>query len=1043
MFAHLHVHSPFSFLDGAADFTELAARAAESGIGALALTDHNTLSGAVRFQKALLAKGIKPIIGAEVTLEGGYHLVLLAKDMSGYANLCRLLSEGWLETKEGANFALSVESLATYSQNLFALSGCRKGLIPSLILQNKFQEARQAAEQYINIFGRENFFLELQGNLLPREARLNKYLSQLASVLKIGTVATCNAHYARKSDFPLHDLLTCARTLTKLTDLHPERRLNAENYLKTPWEMSRLFKEHPKALANTAKIAEACSAGLQFPANIFPAFEAPGGESAPSFLRRLVYTGARERYGQVTEEIRERLEKELTIINKLGFADYFLAVWDVARFARAKGIHYAGRGSAADSAVAYCLYITNVDAIARGLLFERFLSLERGEKPDIDIDFEAEGREKVIDYIYRKYGRDRVATVCTFNTFGIRSAIRDLGKAMGFSPEELDRLAKRFPWMSSGDPAEAIERFPELKKSGIPFERYQELFKYAAKASGFPRFIGTHLGGLVISAVPLTNLTPLQYGHKGKVITQFDKDDIETLGLIKFDLLSLKTLSVLRDVSQTADLGRIPADDPDTYRLINSGETVGVFQLESPAQRSLQSRLGADKLEDLVASVALIRPGPIEGNMVEPYIARKNGLEEVFYLHPALEKILKKTYGVVLFQEQVIEIATVIAGFTPGEADQLRRVMTHARSREDMQKLGKLFVEKARRRGVEEEEAQTIFGYIMGYAGYGFCEAHAAAFAGTAYKTAYLLKHYPAQYYAALLNNQPMGFYPPETLCVEARRRGITILPLDINASQERFTATNRSIRIGLNQVKGMEAKISRAIVKARRERPFTSLHDFIFRVPVSKDIAENLVLGGAFDELHPNRKLALWELHKALKSGKKLKSRPETGPGLNLAITAPPPVQKDCPDFSPWEKFRQEHSVLGLSAQYHLLQFFRPYLRDNAYATSRDIKGLASGTRVRIAGKVIRPHRPPTKSGKTVVFLTLEDEFGLIDATVFEDKYHRYGHLIFTRGLLGLTGVVQRRGRGTSLLVEEVHELPRRARSSSTFCGSAASSKG
>ncbi|NLY55118.1 MAG: DNA polymerase III subunit alpha [Firmicutes bacterium] len=1041
MFAHLHFHSPFSFLDGTGDFAETARIAAETGIGAIALTDHNTVSGALRFQRQLKEAGIKPIIGAEVTLEEGYHLVLLAKDRLGYANLCRLLTEGWLRSANGREFALSLESLRTFNRNLIALSGCRKGKIPALILQNKFQEARQAAEEYLAIFGRENLFLELQGNLLPREARLNKYLADLAAMLKVGVVATCNVHYPRKADFPLHDLLTCVRTLTTLPELHPERRLNAENYLKTPEEMSRLFREYPRALANTALIAEACSSGIDFPRNIFPAFDTPQAESAPEFLRRLTFMGAKERYGRLTPEITARLEQELAIINQLGFADYFLAVWDVVRFARAHKIRYAGRGSAADSAVAYCLYITNVDAIERGLLFERFLSLERGEKPDIDIDFEAEGREKVIEYIYRKYGRERVATVCTFNTFGTRSAIRDLGKAMGFSLAELDRLAKRFPWFRIDDPVAAIQQYPELRNSGLPFHRYEQLLKFVAQVIGQPRFIGTHLGGVVISALPLTDLTPLQYGHQSRLITQFDKHDIEELGLIKFDLLSLKTLSVLRDVAPTCAPETIPQNDRATYEMLNTGETVGVFQLESPAQRNLQSRLGAERMEDLVASVALIRPGPIEGNMVEPYIARRQGSEPISYLHPDLERILKKTYGVVLFQEQVIEIATVIGGFTPGEADQLRRVMTHARSRAQMQNLGALFCQKATARGVSPEVAETIFSYIIGYAGYGFCEAHAAAFADTAYKTAYLLKHYPAEYFCALLNNQPMGFYAPETLCVEARRRGISILPLEINESRREFTVTPAGIRVGFKQLKGITDDTIEAILTARAKAPFTSLFDFVLRVPAAnKAITEHLVLAGAFDRLHPNRKQALWLLNQALTAGRTTTCTTNAAPALPLAMPAAAlKAPETISDFTQWEKFTQERSVLGFSADHHLLEFYREYLRNNAYATSQDIKELPTDTRVRIAGKVVRPHRPPTKSGRTVVFLTLEDEFGLVDATVFEKTYQSYGHLIFTRELLGFTGRVQRRGKAGSLLVEEAHDLPRTALDNKGPTGSAA----
>jgi error-prone DNA polymerase len=522
------------------------------------------------------------------------------------------------------------------------------------------------------------------------------------------------------------------------------------------------------------------------------------------------------------------LRHELEIIHQLGFSDYFLIVWDVAEHARSEGIRFAGRGSAADSAVAYCLGLTEVDSIRRGLLFERFLSLERAQKPDID--FDARYRDDVTQYVYKKYGADRVATVCTFNTYHARSAVRDLGKAMGFPAEEIDRLAKVLPgFFRTGSLEEALEATPALRECGLPLDPFRLLVHLCQKVAGRPRFIGTPLGGVVISGPPLTQVTPLQTAAKGVAIGPFDKNDIEELGLIKLDLLSLRTLSAVQDSLETLDrqgapldYSRIPTEDADTFERLQAGETVGVFQLESPAQRALQARLGADRFEDIVASVALIRPGPIEGNMVEPFIARRKGEAPVEYLHPALKPILEKTYGVVLYQEQVIAIATAIAGFTPGESDKLRRVMTHARSRSDMQEIGEEFVRKAVGRGTCPAVAEQVFSYIRGYAGYGFCEARAAAFGDTAYRTAYLMRHHPAAFLAAILSNQPMGYYPSDTLCLEARRRGIGILPPDLNRSGRNFQVEDGAIRVSLRQVRGMKRAALDALLLARRERSRT-----------------------------------------------------------------------------------------------------------------------------------------------------------------------------------------------------------------------------
>ncbi len=1063
MFSHLHVHSQFSFLDGASRVEDLVLKAATDGSPALAVTDHDNVSSAIPLAKAARAAGIKPIHGAEVWAASppearptradgpptGGHLTLLALNAHGYANICRLVSRAHLEN-ERLKPRLAWDALAAHNEDVIALSGCRRGEIPSLVLSGEYDRAMAVARRYRDLLGPDRFFIEVQNELLPGTTAVLHDLKELADRLGLRLVATNDVHYATKDRFPAHDLLTCVRTLTKINDVHPERRLNAENHLKAPAEMAALFTDFPEALRATEEIVERCRPAVDLDAALFPRYAVPEGTTAAAFLRQVVDQGARWRYGAITPAVRQRLEHELDIITRLGYEDYFLLVWDVARYARKEHIRFAGRGSAADSAVAYCLGITDVDSVRRGLLFERFMSLERAEKPDIDIDFDSRYRDRVTKYVYDRYGADRVAAVATFNTFQGRSAIRDLGKAMDFPPEEIDRLAKRLPWIGADEVEQAFEGLPELRQGGLlPARRYQRLFEAAKAVAGFPRHLGTHLGGLVISARPLTEVTALQEAAKGIVVCQLDKDLAEDAGLVKLDLLGLRTMGAVEEAVRSIkgsegrhpapppvpfDYDRLPLNDPEVYRLLRTGKTVGVFQLESPAQRALQARLGADSMEDIVASVAIIRPGPIKGNMVEPFIDRRRGREPVTYLHPKLKPILEKTYGVVLFQEQVIEIATAVAGFTPGEADRLRRVMSHARSRQEMQEIGRLFVEKAATKGVEAQVAETVFGYMAGYASYGFCEAHAAAFASTAYKTAYLLRYYPAPFFAGILSLQPMGYYPPNTICVEARRRGVAILPPDVNQSQEEFAveevaveevASGQGIRVSLKAVKGMSREGLDSILEARAAGAFTDLFDFCARTTVDRDIIENLIKGGAFDALEPNRRALLWLLDDALAR--------RTEGGL-LKMAGPAVHRPDVDDFTEFEKIAFEHDILGIQVRRHYLSLLRERLKAAGFVTSRSLATMARGRRVKVAGLLVRPHRPPTKSGRTVVFLSLEDEFGLADVTVFESVYQKYGQYIFCDPCppLIVWGKVERRGKGVSVTAERLahldpKDLPRR----------------
>ena len=1062
-FVHLHVHGPFSRLDAAARADALCARAASLGMAALALTDHDTLSGAVPFLQACRSQGLKALLGAEVSLVGGAHLTLLAPDASGYAVLCRLISRAHLEHPRNAP-AVSQESLAEAAPALIGLSGCRRGEIAAQILAGRYDAAAQAAARYAHMFGPGRFHLELPADRLPGNGRLIRQLSELGERLHLPTVATGNVHYAAPEQAWVADLLTCVRLRCTLDDLHPARAFNAERYLKGAAEVLAAVGD-PGALRRAAEIAEGCASPLELGGSRYPHFPVPGGVPPEVVLRRQVEAGAIRRCGgPPSAAVVARLEHELGIIGRLGFADYFLCVADVAGWAKGQGIRVSGRGSAADSAVAFVLGITDVDAAGRGHLFERFLSEERAEAPDIDLDFDARHRDRVAEYVVGRYGQDRVAAVAAHNTFGARAAVRELGRVLGFPAEELDRVSKRVPYYVEADQLrQALEVVPELRDLQLPphggagKQRLLALAEAAATVAGLPRHIATHLGGLCITPGPVTDIMPVQRSAKGVVLGQFEKRDLEALGLLKLDLLSLRTLGAVDDAVRTAgrtgapvDYAAIPDDDAATYARLRRGETVGVFQLESAAQIALQTRLGAEHMEDVIASVALIRPGPIKGNMVDPFIRRRQGRQPVTYPHPDVEDVLRRTYGVVVYQEQVIAMATAVAGFTPGEADRLRRVMSHARSPREMDAIGQLFCQRAVARGMAAEAAADIFRCLQGYASYGFPEAHAVAFGVTAYRTAYLAEHRPAAYFAGLLDNQPMGFYPVRTLVTELRRRGVRVLGPDVNASGRDWSAAASPgcLRAPLQAVAGLGAELAAAVVDERaRGGRYGSLLDLCRRVPaLPRDVLQALILAGACDRLAGpqagtgtgsearaatgtgaatgtaagtgtgtgGRRGLLWALAGVLDAAR--------AGGLHLAGAG---AAADLADFSPRELWMQEERLLGFSPRGHILELFRADLEEQGVLRTGQARSAPDGLAVTIAGVPVRPHRPPTRSGKRLVFLALEDEEGLVEVMVPEEVYLRDGAALFPAApLLAADGRVRRRGTGMSLVAERVTAL-------------------
>ena len=940
-FTHLHVHSNFSFLDGGSSVRALLDRAREVGCDSLALTDHNGLYGAVRFYDYARKIGIKPIIGVEIEVESeerradgsttpntqhpipNTHLVLLAKSLAGYSNLCKIVTRAQLSHEKG-EAAATLDIIDRHKGDLFCLSSCLKGEIPSLLSEGRIEEARAAARRYVDVFGRDHFLIEMQNHMLPGTSLLNSRLHDLASELDLRCVATNNVHYARKEDFKVQDVLVCVQTITTLDDDHPLRKRNAEYYLKTPQAMANLFRRYPKAVATTDWVMRQCNLDLGLGAYRFPDFPVPEGETAYSYLCKLCFEALDRLYRPITPQVTERLQHELKIIHDLGFPEYFLVVWDIVRHARSKGIRCSGRGSAADSLVAYCLGITIVDPIEHNLLFERFLNPERKGMPDIDIDFDAARRDEVIEYIYNRYGEDRVAMVCTVSTLRAKSSIRDLGKAMDFPPADIDRFASALPHTGGKRIREALERLPELWDGKASMRKLEVLVDICEKVDDFPRHLSVHLGGLVISKGLLTDLVPLEWATKGVIVSQFDKDDIETLGLVKMDILGLRNLSAIEDALKLIklhhgidlDIDNIPLDDEPTYELLRSMNTVGCFQVESPGMRGLLGRLQPRVFEDITAQISLFRPGPMQADMINPFIARRHGEEPVTYLHPSLEPVLRETYGVILYQEQVLAVSHALAGFTYGQADSLRRAMTTDRSQEEMEKIRETFVSGARRKGVDEKTAEEVFSRLRAFAAYGFCKAHAASFAKITYQTAYLKAHYSAEFFAGILNNEPMGFYPANVIIEEARHLGIRILGVDINRSEKKYTVEygdgvrcqvlgvgtpspggegrgegadagipvgagipagvgagfeippqrgpqeippqpDAGIRIGIEQVKGIsEAEIESIL--AARGKAFTTLHSAL-SIDISRPTMENLINCGAFDSFGVPRAKLLW----------------------------------------------------------------------------------------------------------------------------------------------------------------------------------------
>jgi error-prone DNA polymerase len=1067
-YVELRMRSAFSFLEGAAAPEELVERAAALGYPAVALGDRDGLYGAVRFYRAAKRAGLKPLVGAELSLaaqECGAsgagaaaspaRLYLLAPDRPGYRKLCRMITAAKLRAAKGAD-RITLEDLDRFGRGLLCLGGGAAS--PLARLMRRGADPRPLCRRLKSIFGAGNFFIDLQRHLDPGEERLNRRLMELAEACRV-PLAASNDVCQSGPERALLDVLSCIRLKTTLEAAGRALWANNERHLKPPAEMAALFRDLPQALAHTREIAERCAFTLENLGYRFPAYPLAPGRTAEAYLRELSWAGARRRWGgRLDGPTRLRLEHELGVIERLGLAGYFLIVWDIVRFCREQGIMVQGRGSAANSAVCYALGITAVDAIRMDLLFERFLSEERGQWPDIDLDLPAGAeRERVIQYVYRRYGARGAAMTANVITFRRRSALREVAKVLGFAPAEVERMARLNHAYEFRDRHDELARL--LQNGGVnPAEpRVAMLLELVRQTQHLPRHLGQHSGGMVIAAGALDEIVPLEPATMpGRVVIQWDKEDCADLGIIKIDLLGLGMLAVLEQAIPLVgehegvelDLAQLPHDDPGVYAMLRRADTIGVFQVESRAQMATLVRMKPRHFYDLVVEVAIIRPGPIVGGMVHPYLARRNGIESVRYDHPALEPILRRTLGVPLFQEQLLRMATAVAGFSPGEAEELRRAMGFRHSSARMEMVERRLRDGMACKGISGAVAERIIRSITSFALYGFPESHAASFALIAYASAYLKHHHPVEFFTAMLNCYPLGFYHPSTLVQDARRHAVTVLPIDVTCSAWDCTVEHLppgpaeapskhpgagtkggalprrrlALRLGLKYVRGLSAALGCRIERERARRLFASLADFAARTEPSRRELDALALSGALAALTPGRRRALWQAAVAERDPQSLLAHPQAACGQAAAPAADvasngndtlAAADDDCPldELTPLEETLVDYDATGLTAGPHLLAHLRPWLKRHAVLSAAELARAADDATVKTAGAVIVRQRPGTAKG--FFFATLEDETGISNVVVTPDCFQRWRTLLSSAPLLLVEGMLQRRSQG------------------------------
>jgi len=1059
---HLHVHTEYSLLDGAIRIKDLLKKAKEFDMPAVAITDHGNMFGVVEFYDLASKEGIKPIIGCEVYVAPksrkersiskeksptDYHLILLVMNEKGYKNLCKLVT---LSHLEGFYYhpRIDLELLKEYNEGLIALSACLKGVIPYHISIGRIDIAKEKAIELSKIFDKDRFFLEVQANMLPEQLKINQALKEIGHELSIPLVATNDCHYLDREDAEVHDILLCIQTGKTLKDEDRLKFPNDQFYFKSPSEMISDLPRFEEAISNSFYIAERCNYEMEFGRYKYPEFHVPDGVSLEELLIKKAKEGLKRRLEQkenrkgklskgLIKSYWDRLEYELDILKKMGYAGYFLIVADFIEYARRSNIPVGpGRGSAAGSLVAYALNITNIDPIEYGLLFERFLNPGRISMPDIDIDFCMKRRDDVIRYVEEKYGKENVCQIITFGSMKARAVVRDVGRALDIPLKEVDRIAKLIPPSIHITLDEAIENEPELKRLSEEDESIARLLRISKKLEGLTRHVSTHASGVVIADKPLVEYLPLYKGSKNEIMTQFPMDRIEQLGLIKFDFLGLKTLTVIRHALDLIkekrgieiDIDNISLDDPAVYQLCCDGKTTGVFQLESSGMKELMRRLQPREFRDLIALIALYRPGPLGSNMVDDFIKRKHGQVEIDYFHPSLEPILKETYGIILYQEQIMKIAQVLSGYSMSEADELRKAIAK-KKREILDQHKERFIKGAIENGADKELAEHLFDLIEKFGGYGFNKSHSTAYAMVAYQTAYLKAHYPLEFMTALLT-QDMGNQDKTIKNIaECREMGIEILPPDINESQADFTIVGEKIRFGLAAVKNVGIKAVEAIIREREKNgPFKDLVDFCRRIDnskVNKKVIEGLIQCGAFDFTGISRSRLFNGLDDILRTCNTSHSN-----HCQLFIFGEQPkneiqdIKIELPDSEEWdekEKLRREKEALGFYITGHPLEGYKEEIKRICTCEIQKIYEIEDKREIRVAGMVENIKVKRTKKGDKMANIVLEDMTGSIEVLIFPDLFSKKEGILKSDEPIIVKGIVEANETSRKLIAQDI----------------------
>ncbi|MCE3239637.1 MAG: dnaE [Deltaproteobacteria bacterium] len=1069
-FVHLHCHTEYSLLDGANKVDKLFQRIKMLKQPAVAMTDHGNMFGAVEFYREAISHGIKPIIGCEIYVaptsrfekkgvdrgpkEYNNHLILLAMNRDGYRNLCKLVSLGYME---GFYYKprIDKELLKELNGGLIALSACLQGEVSQALSSGNVEKAKTAAESYLSIFG-DRYYIEIQDNKLAEQEKVNRLLVEMARDLSIPVVATNDCHYGERDDFHAHDVLLCVQTGKTVTDDNRLKLETDELYLKSAEEMIGGFDYCPGAVERTLEIAERCHVEMEFGKYHFPTYTPPKEISLDDYLDELARSGLKERLADIEEpELRasylERLEYELEVIKRMQFPGYFLVVADFINYAKQNGIPVGpGRGSSAGSLVAYALKITDLDPIRHVLLFERFLNPERRSMPDIDVDFCIRGRAQVIQYVKDKYGADRVAQIATFGTLKAKAAIKDVGRALGFTFAETDMIAKLIPAPKQGFDYPLTEsmkmepRLPELMKSD---PRVKTLIEHALRLEGLVRHASTHAAGVVLSNLPLVDHLPLFVDKEGGIVTQFDMSCVEKIGLVKFDFLGLKTLTLIHDclklIESTQgvkiDLERLPLDDKKTYRLLCKGNTTGVFQLESTGIREMTVKIRPNCFEDLVAILALYRPGPLDSGMAEEYIKRKHGKENFEYLHPHLEPVLKDTYGVIVYQEQVMQIAQILGGYTMGDADILRRAMGK-KDPEEMAAQRERFVEGARKKNIDEKTATEIFDQMETFARYGFNKSHSAAYALVSYQTAYLKSHYPVEFMAALMTSEMGDTDKVIKNLAECREKGIEVLAPDINESRSDFTPVGAKVRFGLAAVKSVGEKAVEVILESRRrDGAFQSLFDFCRRVDltaVNRRVIENLINCGAFDSTQVSRARMIGALDEAIRAGQ-AHQRDEASNQIDIfsllgtpgkGQNRPGDVYPQVKEWSQQELLVFEKEALGFYITGHPLDKYDRVIKRVISGTAAGIKERPVAGEVKLAGVVSALKLRNTKKGDRYGSFNLEDKTGFLEVIAWPEIYKKSAELLGSDDPIFIKGKLEVGEDRMQIIANEIMPLPEAA---------------